>query len=618
MIPLWVRTLGVSLLSVVICTLAAGAVGLVSARPVVAWLALLLTVGAMAVWVWRDPGRRARWHGERRWWIALVVVPAVCAAVLWPRLAWDGLNGDGTEAFEIARSLQAHALPHWEIEVADAPARYGIPVAVPYFTGAALAQLPMAVVGPHPLAVRLLMAVALGWSLLLVVAAVPAWSTAARVYLVVSVATFVVWISTWVSYDPPFDLAEPAGTNLVTVLFFVLGAWEAMRGAAPVAAALWVSAVMTTAGGPVLLAAAFPALAWLAPARTRPVWWWTMGLGGAALILLLVLGLTSGDLPWWRTQIHGEYWGDLFESERRVDAWPIVWRWGLLLGGAPLLILARWREVPPHARLLSLTALGYVVVAVAGAHKSMHYLMPVPLLVWPAAMIVGRPRELAAATLVTAAALAGGWPSRLGPDQTPMALGRDSCVTDLDFETATLASRPVEDALASPRHPDRRGVSRHAWLRHAMTGTTGRCVVALSREVPAGGTLIAQGDQAVVWTADLEAFVAWRFHPAQWVSAWWFPRDQMVPHPVNVREWPDDIDLQQAPGDGLVITSSATEARRLLVPADGPSTWVVTLEAEADAARSEVTVLVTPERTWAVVPVADGFVPVQLRRVSGR
>lgn len=615
MIPIWVRALGLSLVAVVAVTLAAGAVGLSAMRPTIAWGTLAVTGIAVTAWVWRSPDRRRQWRAERRWWCAVVLVPVAFAALLWPRLTGDGLNGDGTEAFEIARSLQGHAFPHWEIESATAPARYGVSVAVPYFTGAALAQLPMGIVGAQPLAVRLLMPVALAWLLLLVVAAVPTWSAAGRMYLVIGVAALVVWSITWVSYDPPFDLAEPAGTNLVTTLFFVLGVWEAVRGAAPMAAALWVSACMTTFGGPVLLMTALPALVWCAPTRARQVWWWTAGLGGAALSGLLVVGVATGDLAWWVAQVHGEYWRDLVGGERRVDAWPIVWRWGVLLGGAPFLVLARWRDVSPLARLLSLTALGYVTVVVLGADKSLHYLMPIPLLVWPAALAVGRPRELVVAAMVASVALVGGWPSRIGPDDTPQALGRDSCVRGLDFQSATLASRPIEDALASPRQPDRLGVSRHPWLWHAMTDTTGRCVVGLSRDLPPGGTLLVSGDQAMAWTTDLDAFVAWRFHPARWVTAWLFPRAPMVPYPVDVQQWPDEIDLQQAPGEGLVIMSSTTADRRVLVPAGNPSTWLVTLESEADASRSEVTVLVVPERTWGLTAVADGVVPVRLRRV---
>lgn len=613
--PLWVRALGVTLLAVVVTTLAAGAVDLAPWRPVIAWGTLAACAVGGARWIWSDPGRRAEWQRERTWWIALLVAPAVCAAVLWPRLAGDGLNGDGTEAFEIARSAQVYALPHWEIEAPGHPTRYGVHIVVPYFTGAALAQLPMGLLGAEPLAVRLLMPVAFAWVVLLVAAIVPSWSAASRVYLAIGAATVLLWSSIWVSYDPPFDLAEPAGTNLVTVLFFTLGLWEALRGFAPLAGALWVCAGLTTVGGPVLALGALLALVWTVPVRARKVGAWTLGLGTAVALMLLAVGVATGDLPWWATQLRGEYWRDFVGNERRVDVWPLFWRWGLVLGGAPLIVALRWREVPAHARVPAVTALGYALVVGLGADKALHYLMPVPFLVWPAALIVGRPRELALASVITAVAFAGGWPARIGPDATPQALGRESCVVGLDFAQATVGSAPIEDALASPRHPDRLGVSRHAWVWHALTDGSTRCVLGLSAALPPGATPLVRGDRTVAWTTDLDAFVAWRFLPARWTTALWFPRPPQVQHPVDVHEWPDVIDLQQAPGDALVMTSSTSGERRLLVPAGASSTWVVSLESGGEQARTDVTVLVDPVGTWAVTAIADEFVPVRLRRM---
>lgn len=613
-LPLWIRTVGVCLVSVVAVTLLTGVVGRPTARPLMAWGTLLASVFGCVWWIRRAPDRRVVWQQERRWWVAVVALPIVFIVLLWPRLSGDGLNGDGTEAFEIARSAGVYALPHWEIEAPGHPARFGVHIAVPYFTGAALAQLPMALTGPVPLSVRLLMPVALAWCVLLVVAAVPKWSTLARLHLTVSVATFVVWAVTWVSYDSPFDVSEPAGTNMVTLLFFLVGCWEARLGSRMLAGALWSGALMTTVGAPVLLASALPALVWLDPERARGAVRWTVGLGAAWAAGLVLTGLVTGDLSWWIEQLRGEYWRDLVGNERRVPWWPVVWRWFLLVGAAPLVIAWRWREVPLQARWLSLTALGYTCVVVVGADKSLHYLMPLPFLVWPALLTVARPRELSASLVIVAAALVGGWPSRLGPDTTPQALGHVSCVHGLDFETATVGSGPIEDALASPRHPDRLGVSRHAWLWHARQGTDGPCVLGLARDLPPDAVLLARGEHAVSWARDLDAFVAWRFHPAQWTTAWWFPRDPMIEYPTDPTRWPAVIDLRAAPGEGLVIASSATNEHRLLVPAGGSGTWTVTLESADGTTRTESTVVVAPAGAWAVVPVPDGFTPVQLRR----
>ena len=40
----------------------------------------------------------------------------VLTFALWPKLAHEGLNGDGTEAYELARSLGQNRLPRWDLE----------------------------------------------------------------------------------------------------------------------------------------------------------------------------------------------------------------------------------------------------------------------------------------------------------------------------------------------------------------------------------------------------------------------------------------------------------------------------------------------------------------------
>ncbi len=609
---MWLRCLSLFLLVTMATSLGAGILGLYE------WRLPIVISGWAAMGTWLFVWRR-RTVGELmagwRWGVALVIVPLVLCAALWPRITGDGLNGDGTEAFELARSLREHPLPRWEIEAPAHEAQFGVSLVVPYITGAALAQIPMTLVGESPIAVRMLMPICLGLLLVLLRGRVAVMDVTAWIYLVLGVAAYVVWSITWVSYDPPFDIAEPAGTNLLTTLLFVLGTLECVRGSVPLGVVLWTCASLTTFGGPVLTLGALVGITWQMPDRARRVWQWTLAVSALVVTAFVVWGSVTGDLHGWIAQIRNEYWRDLIGPERRVPAWPVLLRWGLLLGLLPLVILRRWTQVSPPERVLAVAAAVYCGVVVAGADKSLHYLMPVPFLVWPAALAASTSTERVGAALVTAAALVASWPATMGPNPVPRMLGADSCIVDLDFERASLASRPVEDALAHPRHPDRLGISRHAWVRHTLEEQRGRCVVGLSPEAPDAATLLVQGRRASVWTRDLDAFVEWRLHRAGWMRAPLF--DQWVPVVPSARaaDWGDDIDLRDRRHAGLVLVSSERGHRRLLVPAVTTSSWRIELVSLSGDEKVETTVVVQPDSSWGIVPIADGYEPVRLRRI---
>lgn len=609
-----VRWLSLFLLVTMATSLGAGIAGLYEWRMAMVLAGWVLSALGLAVWQRRQ--RRDAAVSGWRWGVALVVVPLVLTTLLWPRITSDGLNGDGTEAFELARSLREHPLPRWEIETLDHEAQFGASLAVPYITGAALAQIPMAIVGESPVAVRVLMPICLGLLVVLVRARTGPLSATGWTYLALSTATYLVWATTWVSYDPPFDIAEPAGTNLLTTLLFVLGTWECVRGSVPLGVVLWTCASLTTFGGPVLTLGALAGITLQVPERARRVWLSTLTISAVVVAILVVWGSVTGDLSGWIGQIRNEYWRDLIGPERRVAGWPILARWSLLLGLLPLVLLRRWSLVSPLERVLVIAGVVYCGVVVAGADKSLHYLMPVPFLVWPAALAASRGAERVLASGIAAAALVAGWPATIGPNPTPRLLGADSCIVDLDFEGASLASVPVEDALAGPREPDRLGISRHAWVRHALDEQRGRCVIGLSPTVPPDATLLVDGTRASAWTRDLDAFVAWRFHPAGWTHAPLFRRAEPVPPPRDPYQWPDDIDLLETPGEALVLVSSEGDQRRLLVPAVTASSWRIELRPlNGEEQLVDTIVVVAPQQSWGIVAIADGYEPVRLRRV---
>ena len=76
-----------------------------------------------------------------------VVAMALLVTILWPNLHGAALNGDGTEVYELARSLDANPFPHWDVEGDEPGGRFGIPVVVPFFTGAFLTFAEMTILG---------------------------------------------------------------------------------------------------------------------------------------------------------------------------------------------------------------------------------------------------------------------------------------------------------------------------------------------------------------------------------------------------------------------------------------------------------------------------------------
>src|SRR5262249_46587948 len=70
--------------------------------------------------------------------VAPVAETAALRGLVWPKRAREGFNGDGTEAYEIARSLESHPLPRWDMERWEGPGRFGPPAVNPFLTNAYL------------------------------------------------------------------------------------------------------------------------------------------------------------------------------------------------------------------------------------------------------------------------------------------------------------------------------------------------------------------------------------------------------------------------------------------------------------------------------------------------
>lgn len=514
-------------------------------------------------------GRQAQGEGDAsvRALVPVLVAAfamALLTALLWPKLRHEGMNGDGSEAYELSRSLEAHGLPHWEMEGAPSPGRFGTPTTVPYFTGAYVVYAEMMILGRGELAVRLPFV----WSVVLLAAAAFGLSRSrgrlAWGYVIAVAAVFVIWNAFYVGYDPPFDIAEPAGTDALTIALWLCGFHELMTGMPAAGVAFMVMAAGTTYSAPVLTGLALAALWVFDRERARVA---TRRALVAALVLtpaLALYGWRAGDWPDWVRQFRAEYWDDLVEAGRRVPWPPFLAKTLLLTGGLPLVILFRARRLSPSSRILAIVGFAYLTIVLAGSYKNLHYIMPVAWVLLAPALEASGPWLRASSLAILATVFAFSWPTDPGISAQTARLGREACVVGLDYEAAALAAEPVYEVLTSPSAEPRFGLSKHTFVRYGLDLGGRDCVLGLSRVAPLDAQVLFD-DGVALWTRDLNRFVRWRFAPMTLPSSRLFPRLSFAGADADATRWPPSIDLTQAPGSWLRIGAGGPDLR-LLVP----------------------------------------------------
>jgi hypothetical protein len=439
----------------------------------------------------------------------------------------------------------------------------------PFLTNAYLTWAEMAVMGRGELAARLPFVPAL------VIALVLAGGLASRpgrsgwAYLSAVGALYLLWNAYYVGYEPPFtDLAEPAATDTLMVALWLAGFTEVAAGAEWLGVSWLVLAAGVLYSAPVLTV---PALAGLGAQsrRWRPLLIWCAA-AALATVVALAYGAASGDLRDWVRQVRSEYWYDLVDQSRRSSTGRFAGQLLLLTGGLPLLAVFQWRRLPAASRALLCAAGLYLAIAFLSSYKNLHYLAPLPFLLVPAALEAGSPRWRAAATAVVAAAFLVSWPTATAIHRETVDLGRQSCVTDMRYEEASLGADVVYKAFAHTGQAERFAVGKHTFVRYAMDLGQGPCLFRLS---PARGDdwIVVAGDEVTFGIRDPDAYARWRLLRPEVPSSTLFPRPVPTPLPVTADAWPEAIALGKPPGSALVIEDfdprDATSARaRLLVP----------------------------------------------------
>lgn len=498
---------------------------------------------------------------------------AVVAGLSWPKLAREGLNGDGTEAYELARSLEAHALPYWDLERAEPPGRFGTPVVNPFVTSSFLTAAEMRLLGAGELAARLPLVPAF------VIGAAVAAGLARRVgasgalYAGGVALSWLLWNAYWVGYEPAFtDLAEPAATDMATTALFLAGAAESAIGSPVLAVAGFLLASGILYSGPALAAFFLLALWRIQPDRARPLLATGWRSLAAAAALAIAYGAASGQLAEWAARVWAEYWVDLTDTERRVANRDVLLPLFLATGGLPLLAAARWSRLSPASKSLLLTAAGYLALVLAHSYKNLHYLAPLPFLLIAPALDAGSARWRLAALLLVAAGLALAWPQPRELHRETQELGRLTCIDGLSYPEASLAADVVYDAFSPPGlRPTRFAVGKHTFVRYGLDLGGGDCVFRLARDAPEGWWRVA-GDHVALFVRNADAYARWRLRVPTLASSTLFPRTQPGRLPERPGQWPTRVGLDEAPGEALWVERFSPEQRtaRLLVPADGP------------------------------------------------
>jgi hypothetical protein len=495
--------------------------------------------------------------------IAAFVAMTALAAVLWPHLGGAALSGDGAEVYELARSLEHHALPRWDLEEAEPHGRFGTPMVVPFFTGAYFTSAGMTILGRGELAARLPFVVALVVVLVTTIGLVPRRSRGAWTYAGAVTCVFALWSTFHMTHEPAFpDLAAPAASDALTIALWLAGFREMVNGSPWLAAGFLALAAGVTFAAPVLAIIAIVLLC-----VHRPV----LGAGAAraaaivavnALVFVAWLGWQGGDLHEWVRQIREEHVLDYTRGSGRRESAIHAGRLLLMTGGLPLAALFAWGRLGVASRVLFLTGTVYLVVLFVSGQRSLHHLAPLPWLFMPAAIeaATGRWRVLAygaAAALVVTFALS--WPGDRTVNTATIALGRESRITGLDYEAAALAAGGVYEVLAPPPGTARLAVSKHAFVRYALDlgGTEG--VLGLSPEPPVGAIPLANAT-ASIWTTDVDRYAKWRFHQPSVPASWLFPAGTRPGYPRSAAAWMGRLDLREEPARALPISGFARDA----------------------------------------------------------
>ena len=385
---------------ILVCLVLRNTVGIDRLSFFVGWMAWS---GALFLAAWKPasaPGKIGTlW---RRWGPAMLIglVAVILATVLFCREQFvQCFNGDGTWAFELARSLTGHFLPYWEIEPSG---RFGTVIGNPALVNPYWTCALQLLLGEVEVATRLPFAV--WWLGVFAVAlwivrpgdAPAKWLPAIPLAMLMFLAT--IWYTFYVGYYPYMtDLADQGvADGLFTLLLLLALDCLRQKDLAGWVVLMALASLVLYAGPVMFVLTAASALVWHPVPPARAVKATIAGALAAAGIALfyVVWGWSDGSLAEWPSTLRMEYVDKYFAPVSR-------WRSGLLFGGyfllgcgaIPAVGLLRplWRKNNTEQRevawerTVATVAIAYLLIIMGAGCKNLHYLgplLPIPLILW--------------------------------------------------------------------------------------------------------------------------------------------------------------------------------------------------------------------------------------------
>jgi hypothetical protein len=353
---------------------------------------------AVAAHRWGEPRAELAglWRRYRQGLLVGLATVAVGISLFAPQQFLQCFNGDGTEAFELARSLRENFLPTWQIEAfhqPDALPQSGAVIVFPMFINSYWTFGLQLLLGEGELATRLSFWVYL-LGIMLACYRIQRQSGQESIWatlcLAMSALITAVWFTFYTGYDP--YLADLAHLGVPDVLFTLLLclSFDCLRqkdGSGWVLC--MVLGTLVLYAGPVVFVLT-SAAAWVwKPWKRRDV---VKTAFAGSLCLAAVLGfyLAWGwqhDLleAWWAT-LQEEYVHDYVSPQHRFHS-------GLLylglfvvgVGGIPVIGLLRAFRRSAWERTTATVILAYLLIVLRSATKNLHYLGPlltIGVLLW--------------------------------------------------------------------------------------------------------------------------------------------------------------------------------------------------------------------------------------------
>ena len=336
--------------------------------------------------------------------IGLVAI-AASVALLFPEQFLQCFNEDGTETYQLARSLREHSLPHWELETWDPipGGRMGTVVVNPSLVNSYWTCALQTLMGDGEAATRLPYWV--WWAGIFIVSfrqirrgRGTRWAAVPLALLMMLVA---VLFTFYVGYNPYMaDIANPGVTDALFTLLLMMSV-DCLRAKAPWA---WAVAILLASlvlySGPVLLVLTLVAAWWWKPIERKAVLRWGLlatGLMASATAFYLAWGWCDGSLRYWLDTLDMEYVQHYMADVPRWKSGPLFAGYFLLGSGgiAVLGLLGALRRDAWQQTVATITLL-YLLIVLGSGFKNLHWLAPV----WPIPLVLflmpGRPKQLVA------------------------------------------------------------------------------------------------------------------------------------------------------------------------------------------------------------------------------